>query len=155
MNEYEKVQFKNITNHDQDDLTEEEKSKLDITTAENKRLLDGIKESLSGKVDDVVISNKLVDSPVCISTKDGMSLNMEKTINDIPGAENAKAVKVLEINPDHEIFKCLDSIKEDEEKVHKYASVLYDEAMLLEGFEVENKENFIKNLNELILESLK
>lgn len=155
MRDYEKVEFKNITEHTQEDLTEEEKSKLDIAEAENKQLMDNIKASLEGKVDDVVISSKLVDSPVCISTKDGLSLNMEKTINQIPGDENMKATKVLEINPDHAIFKSLSAIQGDEEKVKKYSKVLYDEAMLLEGFEVENKEEFVKSLNELILESLK
>jgi molecular chaperone HtpG len=81
---------------------------------------------------------------------------MEKTINDIPnGEEKAKAVKILEINAEHALFKALDKVKGDQEKVNKYASVLYNEAMLLEGFEVEDKETFIKNLNELMLESLK
>ncbi len=156
MNDYDKVQFKNITDHDKEELSKEDKDKLDIAEAENKELLDNLKAALAGKVDEVAISNKLVESPVCISTKDGLSLNMEKTINDIPNAEEkAKAVKVLEINAEHPLFKALDKVKGDQEKVNKYASVLYDEAMLLEGFEVEDKETFIKNLNELMLESLK
>ncbi len=156
MNDYDKVQFKNITDHDKEELSKEDKDKLDIAEAENKELLDNLKAALAGKVDEVAISNKLVESPVCISTKDGLSLNMEKTINDIPNAEEkAKAVKVLEINAEHPLFKALDKAKGDQEKVNKYASVLYDEAMLLEGFEVEDKETFIKNLNELMLESLK
>ena len=156
MNDYDKLSFRNVTDHDKEELSKEDKDKLDIAEAENKELLDNLKSALTGKVDEVTISNKLVDSPVCISTKDGLSLNMEKTINDIPnGEEKAKAVKVLEINPDHALFKALDKVKSDQEKVNKYASVLYNEAMLLEGFEVDDKENFIKNLNELMLESLK
>lgn len=156
MNDYDKVSFRNITDHDKEELSKEDKDKLDIAEAENKELLDNLKTALAGKVDEVSISNKLVDSPVCISTKDGLSLNMEKTINDIPnGEEKAKAVKILEINAEHALFKALDKVKGDQEKVNKYASVLYNEAMLLEGFEVEDKETFIKNLNELMLESLK
>lgn len=155
MNDYDKVSFKNITEHDKEDLTKEEKDQLEIAEAENKELLDNIKEALKEKVGEVTLSNKLVDSPVCISTKDGLSLNMEKTINQIPGEEKAKANKVLEINPSHPIFKALDKVKADKELVNKYSSVLYNEAMLLEGFEIEDKETFIKNLNELMMNSLK
>lgn len=155
MNDYDKVSFKNITEHDKEDLTKEEKDQLEVAEAENKELLDNIKEALKDKVGEVTLSNKLVDSPVCISTKDGLSLNMEKTINQIPGEEKAKANKVLEINPTHPIFKALDKVKADKELVNKYSSVLYNEAMLLEGFEIEDKETFIKNLNELMMNSLK
>ena len=155
MNDYDKVSFKNITDHDKEDLSKEEKDKLDIAEAENKELIDNIKEALKDKVNDVTLSSKLVDSPVCISTKDGLSLSMEKTINEVPGDEKAKANKVLEINPNHAIFKALDKIKADKDLVNKYSSVLYNEAMLLEGFDIEDKESFVKNLNELIENSLK
>ena len=155
MGEYEKVSFKNISEHDKEELNEEEKSKLEVLEAENKELLDNMKESLTGKVDEVILSNKLVDSPVCISTKNGLSLNMERTLNEGPQGEQAKASKVLEINPNHEIFKTLNEIKADKELVNKYSSVLYNEAMLLEGFDVENKSEFIKNLNDIVIASLK
>ena len=155
MNDYDKVSFKNITDHDKEDLSKEEKDKLDIAEAENKELIDNIKEALKDKVNDVTLSSKLVDSPVCISTKDGLSLSMEKTINEVPGDEKAKANKVLEINPNHAIFKALDKIKGDKDLVTKYSSILYNEAMLLEGFDIEDKESFVKNLNELIENSLK
>ena len=155
MNDYDKVSFKNITDHDKEDLSKEEKDKLDIAEAKNKELIDNIKEALKDKVNDVTLSSKLVDSPVCISTKDGLSLSMEKTINEVPGDEKAKANKVLEINPNHAIFKALDKIKGDKDLVTKYSSVLYNEAMLLEGFDIEDKESFVKNLNELIENSLK
>lgn len=155
MQDYEKVQFKNVADHDQEELSEEEKSKIDILTAENKELIDNIKDALSLKVDEVVLSNKLVESPVCISTKDGLSLNMEKTINNETNGEKAKAVKILEINPEHEIFKAMNDYKGDKETIQKYSEVLYDEAMLLEGFDVSDKETFVKNLNELMLLALK
>ena len=155
MGEYEKVNFKNISEHDKEELNEDEKSKLEVLEAENKELLDNMKESLTGKVDEVILSNKLVDSPVCISTKNGLSLNMERTLNEGPQGEQAKASKVLEINPNHEIFKTLNEIKADKELVNKYSSVLYNEAMLLEGFDVENKSEFIKNLNDIVIASLK
>ena len=155
MNEYEKVEFRNISAHDKESLSDDEKSKLEVLEAENKELLDNIKESLGAKVDKVSLSTKLVDSPVCISTQNGLSLSMEQTINQVPGDEKAKASKVLEVNPNHELFKAISEFKDDKELIKKYSDVLYDEAMLLEGFEIEDKATFIKNLNELMLKSLK
>lgn len=155
MNEYEKVGFRNISAHDKESLSDDEKSKLEVLEAENKELLDNIKDSLGAKVDKVSLSTKLVDSPVCISTQNGLSLSMEQTINQVPGDEKAKASKVLEVNPNHELFKAISEFKGDKELIKKYSDVLYDEAMLLEGFEIEDKATFIKNLNELMLKSLK
>lgn len=155
MNEYEKAEFRNISAHDKESLSDDEKSKLEVLEAENKELLDNIKDSLGAKVDKVSLSTKLVDSPVCISTQNGLSLSMEQTINQVPGDEKAKASKVLEVNPNHELFKAISEFKGDKELIKKYSDVLYDEAMLLEGFEIEDKATFIKNLNELMLKSLK
>ena len=153
--EYEKVEFKSISDDSIDDLSKEEKQKIEDITTDSKRLLDTIKESLNGEVDDVVISSKLVDAPVCVSTKDGLSLEMEKTLNENPGAEEeVKAQKVLEINPDHDIFKAFNAIQEQDDLVKEYASILYDEAMLLEGRDIKDKASFVKKLNGLMIKAL-
>lgn len=160
MKDYDKVEFKNISEEALDELTTEEKSKLDTLIANNKRILDNLKEALKGKVDDVTLSTKLVDSPLCITTKNGMSLNMENTLHEEAKAnnftdDNVKATKVLEINPSNDLFKAFEAIKEDDEATKKYATVLYDEAMMLEGFEVEDKKDFVLKLNELMIKALK
>ena len=143
-----------ITSEGSDELTNEEKEKVKSVTAEHKRLLDNLKDSLKENVDDVIISSKLVDSPVCISTKEGLSMEMEKTINEEKGeGEDVKSIKVLELNPEHELFKIFASIEQDDEMVKKYASVLYDEALLLEGYDVSNKQEFVKKLNSLIVKA--
>lgn len=155
LREYEKLEFKSISNESSDDLSKEEKEKVESVSASNKRLLDNIKEALKGDVDDVIISNKLVDAPVCVSTKEGLSLEMEKTLNEQPGAEEkVKAQKVLEINPDHELFNAFSAIQDQDDLVKEYASVLYDEAMLLEGREITDKKAFIKKLNALMIKAL-
>lgn len=155
LREYDKTEFKSISNESTEELTKEEKQKVETVSANNKRLLDTIKEALTGEVDDVIISNKLVDAPVCISTKEGMSLEMEKTLNEQPGAEEkVKAQKVLEINPDHELFDAFSKIQNDDELVKEYASVLLDEAMMLEGREVKDKKSFVKKLNGLMIKAL-
>ena len=155
LREYEKIEFKSISNESTDDLSKEEKEKVESLSASNKRLLDNIKDALKGEVDDVIISNKLVDAPVCVSTKEGLSLEMEKTLNEQPGSEEkVKAQKVLEINPDHELFNAFSAIQDQDDLVKEYASVLLDEAMMLEGREVKDKKEFVKKLNGLMIKAL-
>ncbi|MDD7546166.1 MAG: molecular chaperone HtpG [Candidatus Onthovivens sp.] len=159
MRDYDKKEFKNVADEASNELSKEEKDNLDILIAENKRILDDIKEGLNGKVDEVTFSTKLVDSPVCITTKNGLSLNMENTLNEEARENNftddVKATKVLEINPHHELFKAIEAIKDSDDEVKLYGSILYDEALMLEGYEVEDKKEFIEKLNKLMIKSLK
>ena len=155
MREYEKVEFKSISDEAAQELSKEEKEVIENLSTDNKRLFDNLKEALKDEVDDVVVSSKLVDSPVCLSTKDGMSLEMEKTLNEQPGnEENVKAQKVLEINPNHDLFKVFTNIQDNDDLVKKYASVLYDEAMLLEGREIKDRASFVSKLNEILVNAL-
>ena len=158
MMEYDKHTFKNVSGTDADSLDKEEKEKIDTLTANHKRILDTIKEELGDKVDEVAFSSKLVDSPVCITTKEGLSLNMEKVLEEQPGAENnegaPKASKVLEINGESELFQAIAKLPSDEE-VKKYATLLYSEALLLEGRDIEDKKGFVKALNELMVKASK
>lgn len=154
MRDYDKTEFKSITDDATNEISKEEQENIDKVSADNKRLLDNLKEGLKEEIDDVVISSKLVDSPLCLSTKDGLSLEMEKTLNEQPGnEEKVKARKVLEINPEHDLFKAFVAIQEDDELVKEYASVLLDEAMLLEGREIVNKKEFVRKLNELMIKA--
>ena len=156
LREYDKVEFKSISDESANELSKEEQEKIDSLAADNKRLLDTLKEALGDKVNEVVISSKLVDAPVCVSTKDGLSLEMEKTLNEQPGAEESvKAEKVLEINPNHPLFEAFTKIQNDDELVKNYASVLYEEAMLLEGRDIVNKKAFVDKINELFIKALK
>ncbi len=156
MRDYSKVEFKNIASEDSLELKDDEKEKLEKLSSDHKTLLDTLKEALKESVDDVVISNKLVESPVCISTKNGLSMEMEKTLNEEKVIdEDIKATKVLELNPNHELFSVFSSIESDTELVKEYASVLYDEALLLEGFEVSNKREFVNKLNSLMIKAFK
>ncbi len=152
MKDYEGLEFKSITAESNDELSKEEKDKIDSLSAQNRELLDILKENLKDKVDDVVFSAKLVDAPVCISSKDGVSLNIEHVMNEQnpTGEDQVKAIKVLEINPDHTLFKTISANKESGKDISKYASLLYDEAMLLEGYDIKDKAQFVNNLNSLL-----
>ena len=159
MREYDGLSFKSISEENKQELNEEEKNKIDQLVIDYKRLIDDLNEALKGKVDEVSFSTRLVESPVCITTKDGLSLNMEHVLNEeqqaasIDESERVKARKVLEINPDHQLFKAIASLNDDE-KIKKYGSLLYEEAMMLEGYDVKDKNEFVKTLNELMIEAL-
>ena len=156
LHDYDKVEFKSISDESASEVSKEEQEKINSVTADNKRLLDTLKEALNGKVNDVIVSSKLVDAPVCVSTKDGLSLEMEKTLNEQPGAEDTvKAEKILEINPNHPLFEAFSKIQNDDETVKQYASVLYEEAMLLEGREIVDKKAFVEKINELLIKAMK
>ena len=156
LREYDKVEFKSISDESANELSKEEQEKIDNITTDNKRLLDTLKEALGDKVNDVIVSSKLVDAPVCVSTKDGLSLEMEKTLNEQPGAEESvKAQKILELNPNHPLFEAFSKIQDNDELVKDYASVLYEEAMLLEGREIVDKKAFVDKINDLFIKAMK
>lgn len=153
MQEFKELSFKNITAEDKESLSEEEKKEIESLSTEHRRFLDDVKSALTGKVDDVDFSLQLEDAPVSISTKNGLSMQMAKTLNENPETdahpeEKVQAQKVLNINPSHPLFRSLANVT-DEKEIAAVGHLLYDEAMLAEGFEIEDKAEFVKNLNSL------
>lgn len=156
MHDYDGKEFKNIGEEDKSDLTTEEKEKVENLVKDNKDLLTSLKDALKDKVDDVTFSSSLVDSPVCISTKDKVSMNVEEVMDKQPETSGkVKSNKVLEINPDHELFQAIKSLSESGKNVEAYADVLYNEALLLQGFDIKDKIDFVKSLNQLMVDALK
>ena len=147
-------QFKNIS---QGDLaSEEEKKEVEQTAEANKDLLEDIKEALKDKVQDVKISTRLVDDPVCMSSDEGMSFEMEKVLSAMPEGNpyGMKATRILEINPKHPIFAALQKIyASDKEAVKEYADVLYTQAMLIEGFPVEDPMEFSRKVCDIMVKA--
>ncbi|MFA5542434.1 MAG: molecular chaperone HtpG [Bacilli bacterium] len=152
LQEYDKKKFKSINQGDLDLLDKEEKKKLDELKEQKKPLLDKLKEALSGEVSDVVLSKRLTDSPVCLVSSDGLSFEMEKVIANMPNEEKPKADKILEINPNHEIFKALEKIYLDNPlEINNYADLLYSQALLIEGFELKDPVAFSNKMCDLII----
>ena len=82
-------------------------------------------------------------------------MNAERVLNEDPGEHgDIKSKKVLEINPDHELFNALKDLSNDDE-IKEYGSILYDEAMLLQGYEIEDKAGFVSKLNKLLIKTSK
>ncbi len=151
LREYDKKEFKSISEYNEE-LTEEEKTNLENLTNENKRILDDLQSVLKDKVSEVKLSSKLVDSPVCIVSKNGVSLNMEKVLNDMPTDNKISSDKVLEINPNHELFNTLKDVT-DMDLIKDYGTILYNEALLLEGIDVKDKKEFTESLNKILSKS--
>lgn len=146
---YKEKKFKNISQGDLNLDSEEEKKELEKKAEDNKDLLTGIKEVLGDKVKDVKVSSRLIDDPVCLTSEEGMSFEMEKVLSAMPDSNpyGMKASRILEINPEHEIFKALQKVyNEDKDSVKDYADLLYDQALLIEGFPIENPAEFAKKI---------
>ena len=139
-------EFKSISDADLDIFeSEQEKEELAKKEEENKDMLAAMKSALEGKVANVIISRKLANHPVCISSSGGLSIEMEKVLNAMPNAagEKVSAEKVLEINANHKIFEALKAAYEQGNgKLEKYAKLLYNQALLIEGLSVEDPLEF-------------
>ena len=154
LNKYEDYELKNINQGDLDILDEDEKKDLETKQEDNKDFLEAIKKSLDGKVSDVVLSKRLVDSPVCLTSKEGLSFEMQKVLNAMPNGSDAKAEKVLEINPNHELFECLKKAYNDND-LDDYVDLLYNQALLMEGFPIENPVEFSTKMCKLMIKNMK
>ena len=146
-------EFRNVSEGDLGIDTEAEKEETKKLAEENKDMLSFITAALDGKVKETKISDKLKSHPVCISSSGQISLEMEKILNQNPQNEKAKSEKVLEINPNHKIFAAMQKLYgEDKEKFKDYASILYDQALLIEGMQIEDPVEFSNKICALMAE---
>ena len=130
---------------------EEKKKEIEAKEKESTELFKILEEKLSGKVSKVRLSSRLKSHPVCITSEGEISLEMEKVLNSMPTDQKVKAQRVLEINPDHAIFgKLNDLCDSDKDKLGKYAELLYNQALLIEGLPIENPVEFSNLICELM-----
>lgn len=151
MGSYNEVPFKSIQSADLDLVDEDKKKDIEKKEKSNKSLLEAMKEALGDKVKEVKLSKRLKDAPVCLVSGEGLSLEMEKVLKNVPNADQVKAERILELNPDHEIFQVLQSKLEDKEALKSYATLLYHQALLIEGLPVEDPSEYIEVLNAWML----
>ena len=154
LNEYDKKKFKSVNQGDLDLLSKEEKENIEKVEDMKKPLLEKLKEILKDDVSDVVISKRLTDSPVCLVSSDGVSFEMEKVLAQIPNSQKAKANKILEINPNHELFKAIESLYvKGSPDLEDYAELLYSQALLMEGFSLKDPVKFSNTMCKLMIEN--
>ncbi len=156
LGKYEDKDFKSINQGDLDLDTEEEKKEIEEKNESSKDLLTSIKDNLEGKVKDVKLSSRLKSHPVCLISEDGVSLQMEQLLANT-GQQNAlKATKVLEINPDHAIFEALNTAHSNKsDSFADYSTLLYEQAMLIEGYQLEDPVAFSDRMTKLMVENMK
>ena len=155
LSEYEGKKFKSIQGN-LDLQTDEEKEEAKKTTEEKKDMLQAIKDSLGNEVDEVVLSSRLSDSPVCLVSGEGMSFEMEKVFSQMNQGVPYKAKRILELNPNHELFKALESIySSNKDELKDYSSLLLDQALLMEGMPLKNPYEFSKKMTSLMIKASK
>lgn len=152
--------FQSMQEYDKNKFLSVQKANLDIDKKDpvksNKKkkedqFLVEIKEVLKDKVKDVVASKRLSESPVCVVSGEGLSLEMEKVLNQMPSSNNVKAEKIIEVNLKHRLIKKLFKNLELKKYDIKYvANLLYNQALILEGIQPENPKELIDAITNLI-----
>lgn len=151
--EFDGKMFKSILKGDLDLDSKEEKEQLEKKNEENKDLLEQIKESLKDKVSEVRLSSRLKSYPVCLVSDDNLSLDMEKILKQM-NQEGVKANRILEINPDHELFAKLKQLHDNNGDIGEYAGLLYSQALLMAGLPLEDPEDYVKKITGLMLKAM-
>lgn len=149
---YKDKEFKSVSADDLGLENAEKQEEIKAKEEENSKMLDELAKALEGKVTKVILSHRLKSHPVCLTSEGEISLEMEKVLNSMPTDQKIHAQRVLEINPEHQIFDKLKSISEagDSEKLGKYAQLLYTQALLIEGMSIENPVEFSNLICELM-----
>jgi len=154
LSEFDGKQFQDITKGELDlgDLdSEEEKEKLKKADEEAKPLLERIKTSLADRVSEVRTTNRLTDSPACLSLSEfDMGMQMRK-IMEAAGQAVPESKPIFEINVTHPLIQKLDK-ESDEERFSDLVAILFDQASIAEGGHLDDPGAYISKLNKLLLE---
>lgn len=147
---YKEKEFKNVT--DGDNGIEKENEEV---SDDDKKILEVLKSALEGEVFDVKLTKKLGEHPVCLVTEGEISIEMEKVFKAMPTndpmTKDLKAKKILEINSEHNLYEKIKKLYNDDiEKLKELAVVLFDEAKLLAGLEIDDPSKFVANVTKLI-----
>jgi Molecular chaperone, HSP90 family len=149
---YKEKEFKSVSSSDLGLENDEEKEETKAEDEANKDLFGKMKEILSDKVKGVRASKRLKTHPVCFATEGEVSIEMEKVLNQVPNNQQVKADKILEINTHHDVFKALKAAFDlnDEKKVSLYTNLLYNQALLVEGLQVQDPLAFANDICKLM-----
>lgn len=157
LGQYKDKPFKSVSAEDiAEDDTEEAKENMKKLEEDNKELLEDIKKALGDKVSEVRLSPRLKSSAVCLTTKGDISLEMEKILSAMPMDQGIKAERVLELNPEHSVFETLNKIKSEDadgNRLDVYAKLLYDQALLISGIQIDDPVEFSKSICQLIVDA--
>ncbi|BCL75942.1 chaperone protein HtpG [Jeongeupia sp. HS-3] len=129
---------------------EEEKQQQEAAETEFKSVLDKVKSTLAGQIKDVRVTTRLTDSPACLVVDNNdMSANLERLLKSA-GQDVGGAKPILELNPAHPLVQKLKTELEGE-RFGDWTHLLYDQALLAEGGQLDDPAGFVKRLNGLML----
>ena len=156
LSEYDGKSFVNIAKGELDlgDLEDkEDKEKAEKAAKDYESLLKHMTESLGDKVKEVRVSTRLTDSPSCLVVEQqDMAVSMQKILKQA-GHEVPNVEPILEINVEHPLVKRL-SDEQDDDKFKDWSHLLFDQAMLSEGGQLEDPVAFVTRINQLLLETM-
>jgi molecular chaperone HtpG len=128
---------------------ETEKKEQENVANELKDLTEKISKSLGERVKEVRVTHRLTDSPAClVADEHDMSGNLARLLKSA-GQKAPQSQPILEINPKHPVVLRL---KVEEKRFDDWASVLFDQALLAEGGQLDDPASFVKRVNQLMLE---
>ena len=149
--QFEEKKFVNVCDAEADFDSEEEKEALKNDNTASEEMFAFMKETLGDAVQTVRFTHKLKTHPVCLSSEGMLSAEMEKVLNSMPGNNGVKAELALEINANHPIAEKLKTLfADDKETLAKYTKLLYGEARLIGGMQLENPVEFSTLVCELM-----
>ncbi|MFW9611397.1 MAG: molecular chaperone HtpG [Fluviibacter sp.] len=116
-----------------------------------KDLVERIQKSLGDKLKEVRVTHRLTDSPACLVADDNdPGANLQRMLKMM--GQNAPDIKpILEINPQHPMLKKMELLPNDGGHFDDYASILFDEALLAEGGQIDDPAGFVRKINRLML----
>ena len=142
--EYKGKKTKSVNDDDALPESDEEKKQAEQKAADNKEVLDFVKETLGGKIKEARISRILKSHACCLTAEGGVSIEMEKYMRK-QGGELAdfEGEHVLELNADSSAFAAMkNAMSTDKELAVKYAKILYDQALLIAGLPLEDPSEY-------------
>jgi molecular chaperone HtpG len=149
---YKDKEFKSVSSGDLGIEAEENQDNADSDKNGHKELFESMTNLLTDKVTKVRASKRLKSHPVCFSTDGEVTIEMEKILNAMPNNPNVKADKVLEINIHHAVFESLkDAFEKDKEKLHLYTTLLYNQALLIEGLPLQDPVEFTNDICKIMV----
>ncbi|MFZ3230597.1 MAG: molecular chaperone HtpG [Pseudobdellovibrio sp.] len=158
LRQYKEKNIVSVTKENLDlDSEEEKKQKETIKKVQVERfgsLLEKMKSNLSESVKDVVISDRLTETPVClVSGENDMSANMQKILSKMGESYGKEPKRILEINPNHLIFEAMTKATDDQ--VKNWSEILYNQALLAEGSSIQNPIRYSKLIADLMIQANK
>ena len=134
------------------DLQDEaEKAEAEKAQETLKPVVDKLKAALGERAKDVKVSTRLVDSPACLVIGEGeLSPQMIQMLKQM-GQDVPESKPTLEVNPDHPLIKKLESSEQSDADFEKLAQVIFDQALLADGGQLEDPAAYLKRVNELLM----